>query len=347
MATAASATADIGVLLINLGTPDAPTPGALRRYLRQFLGDPRVVETPRAVWLPILHGVILRTRPRRSAAAYAKVWGAEGSPLLSLSRRQQTALQEALAQRLGQPLPVALGMRYGNPSIPAALQELQAAGVRRLLVLPLYPQYSATTTASVLDAIAAEFKRQRDLPGLRFIRDYHDEPGYIQALAASVRAHWQQHGRGERLLMSFHGIPKSYVDRGDPYAAECRRTGELLAAELGLAPERWLVTFQSRFGPQEWLTPYTDKTLEALAADGVRRVDLICPGFSVDCLETLEENAMQNRDLFQQAGGEQLSYIPCLNDQPAHIAMLADLVCTNLGGWLPVPQPDSLPALPL
>lgn len=325
----------IGVLLINLGTPDAPTASALRRYLGQFLSDPRVVETPRAIWLPILHGAILPTRPRRSAQAYAKVWTEQGSPLLTYSRQQQEAVREALAQRLDQPVPVALGMRYGNPSIPSALQELRATGARRLLVLPLYPQYSATTTASALDAIAAEFKQQRDLPDLRFIRDYHAEPGYIQALADSVQAHWQQHGRGERLLMSFHGIPKSYIERGDPYADECRRTGELLAEELELDADSWLVTFQSRFGPQEWLTPYTDKTLQAQAREGVRQVDLICPGFSVDCLETLEENAMQNRDLFLEAGGERLNYIPCLNAEPGHIDFLVELIQRHLAGWLP------------
>lgn len=331
----------IGILLINLGTPDAPTASALRRYLGQFLSDPRVVETPRAIWLPILHGAILPTRPRRSAQAYAKVWTEQGSPLLTFSRQQQQAVREALTQRLGQSVPVALGMRYGNPSIPSALQELREAGVRRLLVLPLYPQYSATTTASALDAIAAEFKQQRDLPNLRFIRDYHAEPGYIQALADSVQAHWQQHGRGERLLMSFHGIPKNYIERGDPYADECRRTGELLAKELKLDAGSWLVTFQSRFGPQEWLTPYTDKTLQAQAREGVRQVDLICPGFSVDCLETLEENAMQNRDLFLEAGGERLNYIPCLNAEPGHIDFLVELIQRHLAGWLPTADADA------
>lgn len=331
-------TTDIGVLLVNLGTPDAPTPGALRRYLGEFLWDPRVVETPRAIWWPILHGAILPTRPRRSAQAYAKIWTEQGSPLLAISRRQEAAIRERLAQRLGLPLPVALGMRYGNPSIAAALADLHAAGVRRLLVLPLYPQYSATTAASALDAVAAALRRQRDIPSLRFIRDYHDDDGYIAALADSIRTSWENNGRGERLLLSFHGIPKRYVESGDPYAEQCRTTGRLLAERLGLADDAWLVTFQSRFGPQEWLTPYTDKTLQMLAAEGIRRVDLVCPGFSADCLETLEENAMVNRDLFQQAGGEQLRYIPCLNDDSAHIALLTDLIVRNLAGWLPLPS---------
>lgn len=324
---------DIGVLLVNLGTPDAPTPRALRRYLAEFLADPRVVETPRLLWRPILHGVILRVRPARSAQAYAKIWTDQGSPLLAISRRQQQALAERLGQRLGQPIPVTLAMRYGKPSIGTAMRELADAGVRRLLVLPLYPQYSATTTASVMDAVAAVLRRQRDIPALRFVRDYHADPGYIDAIADKIRGHWQAHGRGERLLLSFHGIPKRYVSRGDPYAEQCHASGRLIAERLGLADGDWVVTFQSRFGPQQWLTPYTDKTLEQLARSGVRRVDLACPGFAADCLETLEENAMVNRALFLNAGGEQFHYIPCLNDDQPHIELLANLVESNLAGW--------------
>ncbi|NLO80516.1 MAG: ferrochelatase [Xanthomonadaceae bacterium] len=327
--------AGIGVLLINLGTPDAPTEAALRRYLREFLSDRRVIDTPRAVWLPILHGIVLRTRPRRSAEAYAKIWTEHGSPLLVISRRQQQALREGLERRLGQAVPVALGMRYGEPSVAAALAELQAAGVQRLLVLPLYPQYSATTTGTALDVVFAAMQKMRNQPALHCIRDYHDEPGYIAALASSVRMHWQQHGRGQRLLMSFHGIPLRYSELGDPYAEECRRTGQLLAERLGLDQDEWLVTFQSRFGREQWLTPYTDETLEGLARQGVRQVDLICPGFSADCVETLEENAIQNRALFEQAGGERLSYIPCLNDAPDHIAFLTELILRHLRPWLP------------
>ena len=327
--------AGIGVLLINLGTPDAPTEAALRRYLREFLSDRRVIDTPRAVWLPILHGIVLRTRPRRSAEAYAKIWTEHGSPLLVISRRQQQALREGLERRLGQAVPVALGMRYGEPSVAAALAELQAAGVQRLLVLPLYPQYSATTTGTALDVVFAAMQKMRNQPALHCIRDYHDEPGYIAALASSVRMHWQQHGRGQRLLMSFHGIPLRYSELGDPYAEECRRTGQLLAERLGLDQDEWLVTFQSRFGREQWLTPSTDVTLEGLARQGVRQVDLICPGFSADCVETLEENAIQNRALFEQAGGERLSYIPCLNDAPDHIAFLTELILRHLRPWLP------------
>jgi ferrochelatase len=323
----------IGILLTNLGTPDAPTPEAVRRYLAEFLWDPRVVETPRALWWPALHGVILRTRPRRSAAAYVKIWTDDGSPLLTISRRQQAAIRAALAQRLGRPVPVALGMRYGSPSIAAAMAELKAAGIRRLLVLPLYPQYSASTAASTLDAVAAVMRGWREIPSLRFVRDYHDDGGYIAALADKIRADWGAHGRGERLLMSFHGLPRRYVDRGDPYAEQCRTTARLVAERLGLTDGAWTVTFQSRFGPREWLTPYTDQTLQALAREGVRRVDLICPGFSADCLETLEENAMVNRDLYLQAGGDRFHYIPCLNDDPAHVALLTDLIVRNLGGW--------------
>lgn len=335
---------DIGVLLVNLGTPDAPTPRALRHYLAEFLADPRVVETPRLLWRPILHGVILRVRPPRSAQAYARIWTEEGSPLLVISRRQQQALAKLLAQRLGQPVPVALGMRYGRPSIRAAMQELADAGVRRLLVLPLYPQYSATTTASVMDAVTSVLRRQRDIPALRFVRDYHADTGYIGAIADKIRAHWQVHGRGERLLLSFHGIPKRYVSQGDPYAEQCHASGRLIAERLGLADGDWIITFQSRFGPQQWLTPYTDKTLEQLARSGVRRVDLACPGFAADCLETLEENAMVNRALYLNAGGEQFHYIPCLNDDPPHVELLADLVESNLAGW--TGRAGTRPALP-
>lgn len=322
------------MLIINLGTPDAATPRAVRDYLAQFLWDPRVVETPRLLWWPILHGFILPTRPRRTAQAYASIWTEQGSPLLLISHQQEAAIQAELAKRLGVPVPVALGMRYGRPAIDSALQQLQDSGVRRLLVLPLYPQYSATTSASAMDAVGQALRSQRAIPSLRFIRDYHDEPDYIAAVAARIQADWQQHGRGERLLLSYHGLPQRYVDQGDPYAKQCETTSRLIAEHLGLADDAWLTTYQSRFGPQTWLTPATDLTLQSLARDGVRRVDVVCPGFSADCLETLEENAMQNRDLFKQAGGEHLHYIPCLNAEAAHIAFLCDLIQRNLGGWL-------------
>jgi len=319
-----------GVLLTNLGTPDAPTPTALRRYLAEFLWDPRVVEAPRPVWWLVLNGIILRLRPRRSAEAYARIWTQAGSPLLDIARRQA----DALAVRLGGDVPVALAMRYGSPSIEAGLTELRRAGCGRVLVFPLYPQYAAATGASTLDKVAQVLRGWRDVPELRFIRDYHDHPGYLDALATSVRRYWDENGRGQILLLSFHGIPRRYADGGDPYPRECERTAKAVAERLELEPDQWKLTFQSRFGPQEWLKPYTDKTLQSLPAEGLTSVDLICPGFSADCLETLEENAMTNRDLFLDAGGEHFGYIPCLNDDRAHIDALADIVEQHLGGWV-------------
>ncbi len=322
-----------GILLTNLGTPDAPTPAALRRYLGEFLADPRVVEFPRPLWLAVLHGVVLRVRPRRAAHAYRKVWSGEGSPLLAISRHQATALQEALTRRVPGPVKVVLGMRYGNPSLPAALDALRQANARRILVLPLYPQYSATTTASTFDAVAATLRRWRDLPDLRFVSRYHDRDGYVRALAASIRQHWASHSPGERLLFSFHGLPKRYLHAGDPYHCECHKTARLVAEALELPPERWQLAFQSRFGREEWLQPYTDATLRAWAEHGIRHVDVVCPGFAADCLETLEEIAIQNRELFHAAGGEAYHYIPALNARPEHIDFLADLVLEQTQGW--------------
>ncbi len=324
----------IGVLLTNLGTPDAPTARAVRRYLAEFLWDPRVVEAPRPLWWLVLNGVILRTRPRRSAAAYAKVWGPQGSPLLVIARRQAEAVQRRLAEAAGQVIPVALAMRYGNPSIAGGLEQLHGAGCRRILVLPLYPQYAAATTASTFDAVGHWLRRRRNVPALRLVRDYHDDPAYLDALTASIQAHWAEHGRGELLLFSFHGIPKRYVKMGDPYPAECGRTVQGVVERLGLRRGQWKTTFQSRFGPQQWLQPYTDKTLERLPGEGIRRVDLICPGFSADCLETLEENDMGNREVFLGAGGETFHYIPCLNERPDHIHALTGIVRRELAGWL-------------
>lgn len=323
----------LGILLVNLGTPEAPTVPAVRRYLAQFLSDPRVVELSRALWLPLLHGVILRRRPARSAKAYQAVWGADGSPLLSISRRQAAAVQSRLSQGWPGPVKVALGMRYGNPSIPAALAELRQANARRLLVFPLYPQYSGSTTASVFDAVTRELSRWRWLPEVRFINQYHDEPAYLEAIAASIRQHWSTEGEPERLLFSFHGIPKDYFDKGDPYFCQCHKTARLVAARLGLAAERWIMTFQSRFGRQEWLQPYTEDTLKRLAAEGVRSVQVLSPGFSADCLETIEEIDEENRGYFLGAGGERFSYIHCLNDAPDHIEMLAGLIERHCGGW--------------
>jgi ferrochelatase len=324
-----------GVLLVNVGTPDAPDRAAVRRYLKEFLWDPRVVEMARPLWWLVLNLVILNTRPRRSAHAYAKVWSDAGSPLLVISRRQHAALQAGLQEQFGTGVKVALAMRYGNPSIAAGLEELRQAGARRLLVLPLYPQYSATTTASVFDAVTQELQGWRWLPEMRFINHYHDFPAYIAVLADSVRNYWSEHGEPERLVMSFHGIPEDYFRAGDPYHCECQKTGRLLAAALDLPADRWLLTFQSRLGPKQWLQPYTDKTLKALGKAGVNNVHVICPGFSVDCLETLEEIRLQDGDIFLAAGGKHFGYIPCLNADPAHIAALLQLIGQHAGGWLP------------
>jgi len=335
----------LGILLVNLGTPDSPSPRDVRRYLREFLWDPRVVELPRLLWWPLLHLVILNVRPVRSARAYARIWNAEGSPLLSISRKQQTALQERLAQSLACPVHVALAMRYGRPSISAGLQELRARQARRVLVLPLYPQYSATTTASVFDAVAASLRRERWLPELRFVNQYHDDEGYLAALAESVREHWARHGRAQRLILSFHGIPRRYFLRGDPYYCQCHTTARLLAARLGLTDDQWMLTFQSRMGREPWLEPYTDQTLRTLPAQGVRRVQVLCPGFAADCLETLDEIALENREVFMDAGGESYEYIPCLNDRPKHIEALADLVTTHTLGWRPPPLERQAPQI--
>ena len=323
----------LGVLLLNLGTPEAPTVPAVRRYLAEFLWDPRVVEVPRAVWWPILHGVILRVRPARSAKAYQEVWTEAGSPLLAISRRQAAGVAALLEDQLPGPVKVALGMRYGSPSVADALSELRAARVRKLLVLPLYPQYSATTTASTFDAVTRELARWRWIPELRFINQYHDEPGYIAALVASIREHWAVHGEPERLLFSFHGIPKDYFLSGDPYHCQCHKTVRLVTESLGLPRERWELAFQSRVGNKEWLRPYTDETLKSWGGEGVRSVQVISPGFSADCLETIEEIGAENRDYFLEAGGERYSYIPCLNDRPDHLGMLRDLLLRHGSGW--------------
>ncbi len=323
-----------GILLINLGTPDAPDRAAVRRYLKQFLWDRRVVELPRLLWWPLLHLVILNTRPARSARAYRKVWTDQGSPLLLTARAQTAALRVQLDVRTEGRVLTELAMCYGSPGIPQGLTRLRDAGARRILILPLYPQYSATTTGSVFDAVTQALRRWRWLPELRFINHYHDEPAYIAALANSVRAHRAQHGSADKLVMSFHGIPQDYFTRGDPYYCECQKTGRLLAAALGLAADDWILTFQSRLGPKKWLQPYTDQTLQQLAADQVQSVQVICPGFSADCLETLEEIAQENQDLFIRAGGKQFQYIPCLNDTTEHIDMLTDLGLRHLQGWI-------------
>jgi ferrochelatase len=318
------------ILLLNLGTPDAPTAPAVKRYLAEFLGDPRVVELPRLLWLPILHGIILRTRPAKSAAKYASIWTDEGSPLKVHTERQAQLLQSLLIERGQENLRVDWAMRYGNPAIPAVLDRLKAGGAREILILPLYPQYAGSTTASTEDAVAAWVTRQSQPPAIRWVRDYPTDPGYVRALATSIRAHWNAHGRGDKLIMSFHGIPQRSVDRGDPYAGQCHATAVALAAALDLSTSKWLATFQSRFGAAKWLQPYTQPTLEELARGGLKRVDVVCPGFPADCLETLEEIAMECREAFLHAGGEGFQYIPCLNEQPDWIAALADLALARL-----------------
>jgi ferrochelatase len=324
----------IGVLITNLGTPDAPEARALRPYLKQFLSDPRVVEVPRLLWWLILNGIILRVRPRRSAEAYQTVWTDEGSPLLIHTRDQAQGLQRVLEQRHGTSIKVGFGMRYGQPSIGGALQELMASGVRQLLVLPLYPQYGGPTTGSTFDAVAADFTARRWVPDFRFVSHYCDHPGYIAAVADSIRAHWADHGSADRLIFSYHGEPRRYLDQGDPYHCQCHKTSRLVAAELGLAEGQYLTTFQSRFGREEWLKPYTDETLKALPGEGVTAVQVVCPGFSADCLETIEEIGVENRDYFLESGGERYEYIPCLNAEDAHVDFLATLVEEQLQGWL-------------
>jgi len=318
-----------GVLLTNLGTPDAPTTEALKRYLKEFLWDPRVVEMPRWKWWLVLNGIILNTRPARSAAAYKSVWTEKGSPLMLHSLDQLDALRKSL----GEDVHVELAMRYGAPSIASGLQALRAKGCTRVLVFPLYPQYSATTTGSTYDAVTDELKSWRRVPELRMVASYHDHPAYIEALAASVRRHWQANGRPDRLLMSFHGIPQRYFDNGDPYPCMCRKTGRLLAEELELKEGEWLVSYQSRFGKEPWVTPYTDETLKAWGAERVGRVDVICPGFAADCLETIEEIGVENRDYFLKAGGGEFHYIPALNADELHIKALAEIMRNNFKGW--------------
>jgi len=323
----------LGVLITNLGTPDAPTPSAVRRYLAEFLSDPRVIEVPRLIWWFILHGYILRTRPKHSAKIYKSIWTNEGSPLLSFSGKLAASIQKELGERVSGPVHVELAMRYGNPSLRSGLGKLLQANAQRLLILPLYPQYSATTTASTFDAVTGVLKTWRWMPELRMVNHYHDDQNYINALAVSIKAHWQQRGRGEKLLFSFHGIPKHYFEAGDPYHCECHKTARLVAETLGLNEDEWLVTFQSRFGPREWLQPYTDVALKELAGKGIKNVNVICPGFPADCLETLEEINIQYRALFLGSGGEEFDYIPALNDRRPHVQLLTNLLLKHCQGW--------------
>jgi ferrochelatase len=337
------------VLLVNLGTPDAPEAGPVRRYLKQFLSDPRVVEIPRLIWWPILNGIILTVRPRKSAAKYATIWTAAGSPLKVYSEQQTTLLRGYLGER-GLDVDVVLAMRYGQPSVDAALAELRARHTERLLIVPMYPQYSATTTATVFDAVHAVLARTRNVPEVRWVKHFHDQPGYIEALRQSVLAYWKAHGRaqdvGGKLVMSFHGVPRRTLDLGDPYHCECHKSARLLATSLGLSKDEYMVSFQSRFGRAEWLQPYTAPLLEQLGRAGTKRVDVICPGFVADCLETLEEIAQEGKEEFQDTGGGEYHYIPCLNDTPAFIHALADVVQQHTQGW-PISRADTARVQPL
>jgi ferrochelatase len=320
----------LGVLLVNLGTPDGPDPASVRRFLAQFLWDPRVVEAPRWLWWLALNGVILRIRPAKSAHAYQQIWTANGSPLLIYSTALTARVSETLAPRLN--AVVALGMSYGSPSIPGALEQLRAQGVRRLIVLPLYPQYSGSTTASVFDSVTRQLQRWRWVPELRFIGSYHDDVGYIDAIAASIERHWRTHQK-QHLLFSFHGVPKRYLLAGDPYHCQCQKTARLVAQRLSLREKEWSVSFQSQVGREEWLRPYTDEQLLNYAKNGPKHVTVVCPGFATDCLETLEEIELRNRETFLAAGGEAYDYVPALNAEESHAATLANLIRRHAQGW--------------
>jgi ferrochelatase len=326
----------IGILLVNSGTPEAPEPWAVRRFLRGLLSDPRVVELPRVAWMPILYGLILPFRPRRVAVKYRRIWSRSGSPLLEISERLRSELLGTLAQRMLAPFSVELGMLYGEPGVPQALARLREAGAQRMLVLPLFPQYCGATTGAAFDAVTAELRRWRWLPELRLVAEYHDQPEYIEALRGSVLEHWQAQGRTRHLLISFHGIPERNFHRGDPYFCKCQKTARLLAEELLLRDGEWSVSFQSRFGPAGWLKPYTSEVLAQLPSRGVRDVTVICPGFAVDCLETLEEIAIENRDIFLHAGGQRFEYVPALNARAEHARFLASHIARHCQGWTQV-----------
>ncbi|GAB3379737.1 ferrochelatase [Massilia agri] len=321
------------IVLVNLGTPDEPSRKAVRRYLKQFLSDPRVVEIPSKVWWFILNFFILPFRSGQSAAKYRTIWTREGSPLKVHTARQAALLAKQLAEREHENVKVVMAMRYGSPSLPEVLDQLKAEHVERIVVLPAYPQYSGTTTASVWDAVYAYFGKIRNVPELRLVKHYHDHEGYIEALRERVESYWETHGRGQKLVMSFHGIPKRTLLLGDPYFCECHKTARLLAVALGMGADEYIVTFQSRFGKAEWLQPYTAPTVQELARQGLERIDVICPGFTSDCLETLEEINMEVRHDFEAAGGKEFHYIPCLNDSPAWITGLAEIAEQHLIGW--------------
>lgn len=327
------------VLLINLGTPDAPTAEAVRPYLKEFLSDPRVVEIPRLLWWLILNGIILNVRPKKSAAKYASVWMHEGSPLKVYTEQQTRLIQQHLQTRTDDaPLVVEYAMRYGNPSVSSVLKKLKAQNCQRILLLPLYPQYAASSSATAFDAVYKELLTTRNMPALRSVKHFHDDAGYIRASAQNIRDYWAQHGRPDKLVMSFHGVPQYTLEKGDPYHCECLKSGRLIAEALGLSQEQYIVSFQSRFGKAEWIKPYTTATLAELGKQGVKRVDVVCPGFVADCLETLEEIAQEGKEDFLHAGGSEYHYIPCLNTRADWIQALGDLLLENLQGWLEKPD---------
>jgi len=328
----------LGILLVNLGSPEAATPSAVRNYLAQFLADPRVVESNRLIWWFALHGIILRLRPSRAAKSYKKIWTDNGSPLVHITRLQTQAIQKKLEERFRGHVIVDMAMTYGKPSIKNGLEGLRKAGARRLLILPLYPQYSATTTAAVFDQVTTTLQGWRWLPDLRMINQYHDHPKYIEALANSIKKQWREHARGELLLFSFHGIPQRYIESGDPYFCHCQKTARLVADKLALNPSEWKVVFQSRFGREPWVEPYCSVTLQELPANGIKNVDIICPGFAADCLETLEEIQLENKTLFLASGGKNFNYIPCLNDSNEHINALCEVLTAHMFGW-----PETMP----
>ncbi|TCV90845.1 ferrochelatase [Sulfurirhabdus autotrophica] len=335
----------IGILLVNLGTPEAATASALRPYLKEFLSDPRVIEIPKAIWWFILNGIILNTRPKKSAEKYAQIWTKEGSPLKVNTEKQAKLLKGYLGDQLKTPFVLEYAMRYGNPSIDSVLSKLREQNCDRILVLPLYPQYAASATATAFDKVFQSLAKMRNVPAIRTIKHYHDRPDYIQALAQSINEYWMQNGRPDKLVMSFHGVPRFSLDKGDPYHCECQKTGRLLAEALGLKENQYHVCFQSRFGRTEWLKPYTTNTLEELGKAGTKRVDTVCPGFTSDCLETLEEIAMEGKTTFLNAGGKEFHYIPCLNSRDDWIKAMRDIVMENLQGWIsPVPDEAALQA---
>jgi ferrochelatase len=332
----------VGVLVTNLGTPDAPKKAELKRYLKEFLSDPRVVEVPRLLWWMILNLVILNIRPKRSAKAYETVWSDRGSPLMYYTHDQANALRDKLQHQHGDNVVVDFAMRYGSPSVDSVVDKMLQQGVRKLLVLPLYPQYCASTTGSTFDAIAHSFSKRRWIPELRFVTHYHDNPDYINAVADKIKAHWHEHGRADKLIFSYHGIPKRYLLNGDPYHCECHKTSRLIAQALGIEADEHFTSFQSRFGREEWLKPYTDESLKAFPKQGVKSVQIVCPGFAADCLETIEEIGEENREYFIEAGGERYEYIAALNADEAHIQALTNLLESHLQGWTTTPENTQL-----